>query len=216
MQLVLAFLRRDVAALNARARACLREAGALGAEVTLPTASGPVAFATGDRLAFGRNDPRRGVRNGSLGTVEAIHGRTVTVRLDGDPARRISFSLDAYGHVAHGYAATIHKSQGATVDRAHLFVSPNLDQHAAYVAMTRHRDRLDLHWARDTIPTRARLDAILSRLALKDTSLDYTDDQATERQARRAAGAETRESIQARAAAFSQRRSHSGRRPRPA
>ncbi len=97
MQLVLAFLRRDVAALNARARACLREAGAVGAEVTLPTASGPVAFATGDRLAFGRNDPRLGVRNGSLGTVEAIHGRTVTVRLDGDPARRVSFSLDACG-----------------------------------------------------------------------------------------------------------------------
>ncbi|MCW6512273.1 AAA family ATPase [Lichenifustis flavocetrariae] len=204
-QIVMAFLRRDVAALNALARACMRQDGALGADVTLTTAGGPQAFAQGDRLAFLRNDTKLGVRNGSLGTIEAMHGRTLTVRLDGQSGNSVTFSLDAYGHVAHGYAATIHKSQGATVDRAHLYCSPNLDRHAAYVAMTRHRDRLDLHWSRDSIPDRTRLAAILSRANLKDTSLDYAEDREREHAARHEAAEAMRDRVHRRAAAFAAR-----------
>lgn len=204
-QIVMAFLRRDVAELNALARACMRADGALGADVMLTTATGPATFAKGDRVAFQRNDGQLGVRNGSLGTIEALHGRTLTVRLDGKPPRCITFSLDTYGHLAHGYAATIHKSQGATVDRAHLFVSPNMDRHAAYVAMTRHRDRLDLHWSKDSISTREKLAAILSRANLKDTSLDYAEDREREHAARREAAESMRERIRRRAAAFARR-----------
>ena len=204
-QIVMAFLRSDVAELNALARACLKADGALGPDVTLTTATGPVAFARGDRVAFQRNDGKLGVRNGSLGTIEAVHGRTLTVCLDGQEARSVTVQLDVYGHLTHGYAATIHKSQGATVDRAHLYVSPNLDRHAAYVAMTRHRDRLDLHWSRDTIPSRARLAAILSRTNLKDTSLDYAEDRQHELAGRREAAEAMRERVRRRAAAFARR-----------
>lgn len=204
-QIVMAYLRRDVAELNALARACLRQDGALGPDVTLTTATGPHALARGERVAFQRNDGRMGVRNGSLGTIEALHGRTLTVRLDGDDARRITFSLDHYDHIAHGYAMTVHKSQGVTVDRAHLFCSANLDRHAAYVAMTRHRDRLDLHWSRDVIPDRKRLAAILSRERLKDTSLDYAEDRQREEAARFDAAEAMRERVRRRAAAFAAR-----------
>jgi ATP-dependent exoDNAse (exonuclease V) alpha subunit len=54
-----------------------------------------------------------------------------------------------YADVDHGYAATIHKSQGVTVDRVHLLATPGLDRHAAYVALSRHRDSVDLHYGRD-------------------------------------------------------------------
>ena len=204
-QLIMAYLRRDVAELNALARARLRADGALGDDVDLVTASGKQTFAVQDRIYFTRNDGKLAVRNGSLGTIEAIDGRTLTVRLDGQPPRRLAFSLDAYGHIAHGYAATIHKSQGATVDRAHLYCSPNLDQHAAYVAMTRHRDRLDLHWSRESIPTRARLAAILARLAMKDTSFDYAEDRAVDTEARRALADDMQDRLQTRARAFADR-----------
>ena len=97
----------------------------------------------------------------------------MTVRLD--DGRRVTFSPADYRHLDHGYAATIHKSQGVTVDRAHLLASPRLDRHAAYVALSRHRDRVDLHYATEAIASRARLDAILSRDGAKDTSLDYDE-----------------------------------------
>lgn len=204
-QLIMAFLRRDVAGLNALARARLRVNGTLGPDVELHTASGRYSFAVHDRLYFSRNDAKLNVRNGSLATIEAIHGRSLTVRLDDEPSRPLTFSLDDYGHIAHGYAATIHKTQGATVDRAHLYCSRNLDQHAAYVAMTRHRQRLDLHWSRESIPTRQRLTAILSRLSMKDTSFDYASTPAAQNEARREAADDTHARIRARSQTFADR-----------
>ena len=48
-----------------------------------------------------------------------------------------------------GYAATIHKAQGMTVDRTHVLATPGMDAHGSYVALSRHRDGMDLHYGRD-------------------------------------------------------------------
>jgi len=40
------------------------------------------------------------------------------VRLDSAEGRAVGFDLKDYADVDHGYAATIHKAQGVTVDRA--------------------------------------------------------------------------------------------------
>src|SRR3546814_15050743 len=50
---------------------------------------------------------------------------------------------------ASDLAATIHKSQGVTVDRAHALATPGMDRHSAYVALSRHRDGVQLHYGRD-------------------------------------------------------------------
>jgi hypothetical protein len=205
-QIVLAYTRHDVRALNDMARARLRDAGELGPDVILPTGQGlrrgSQAFAERDRIYFLRNDARLGVSNGSLGTIERLDRHSVTVRLDGKEERRITFRLDQYAAIDHGYAATIHKSQGVTVDRAHLLAGRSLDRHAAYVAMTRHRDRLDLHWSREAFPTRQALERILSRQALKDTSLDYVT---AERAASHQAADDARARIERRADNFANR-----------
>jgi len=135
---ILAYRRADVAELNALARERLRVAGELGVEHQVATERGERAFAAGDRLMFERNERALGagpdgrggvaVKNGTLGTVEGIEaGGRLTVRLDGagadGSARRVTFSVRDYGHVDHGYAATIHKAQGVTVDRAHVLAS---------------------------------------------------------------------------------------------
>jgi len=73
----------------------------------------------------------------------------------------------------HGYAATIHKAQGMTVDRAHVLASGLMDRHAAYVALTRHRDGVSLHYGRDEFRDGAALARVLGRERLKDISLDY-------------------------------------------
>ena len=175
---MLAHTRADVAELNTLARGRMREAGALGVDEAIQTERGERSFAIGDRVMFLRNERSMGVKNGTLGTVEAIHSRpgagaTLGVRLDGDAGHAIRFDLKDYAQIDHGYASTIHKSQGVTVDHAHLLASDGLDRHGAYVGMSRHRETLSVHYGADDFKDRAQLDRTLGRERAKDTTLDY-------------------------------------------
>src|SRR3954469_13394126 len=60
-----------------------------------------------------------------------------------------------------------------TVDRAHVLASSFMDRHAASVGLTRHREGVELHWAREDLRDRAGLERVLSRERAKDTTLDY-------------------------------------------
>jgi len=192
---ILAYTRDDVRDLNELARERMRLAGALhGADQVVQTERGERAFAPGDRIMFGRNERGLGghhdraqgvaVKNGSLGTVLAVEagGERLTVRLDGagqegrkgsDAAPVVTFYVRDYGHLDHGYAATVHKAQGVTVDRAHVLATPHMDRHAAYVGLTRHRDGVALHYAAEDFADPARLARALGRERAKDTTLDY-------------------------------------------
>src|SRR5215212_4601139 len=172
-QVILAYTRADVRDLNELARTKARAAGALGADRTVMTERGTRAFASGDRIMFLRNERSLEVKNGTLGTLERLEGSSLAVRLDGADRRAVSFDLKDYAHVDHGYAATIHKAQGVTVDRAHVLASAHLDRHAAYVGLTRHREGVELHWAREDLRDRTGLERVLSRERVKDTTLDY-------------------------------------------
>lgn len=79
-------------------------------------------------------------------------------------------------------AATIHKSQGVTVDRAHVLATPGMDRHSAYVALSRHRDGVQLHYGRDDFSDQRPLARTLSRERAKDMASDYPRD--PEREAR--------------------------------
>src|SRR5271157_4682701 len=187
-QIILAHTRDDVRALNEAARALRRDAGELGEDKLLPTELGPRSFAVGDRIYFLRNERglggpgRPGVKNGTLGTVVAIDGAgehaKLAVRLDReDPtsgeAAVVVFGLAEYAHIDHGYAATIHKAQSVTVERAHVLATPGMDRHLAYVALTRHRHDVALHWSGESFGSAERLAARLGRERAKDTTLDY-------------------------------------------
>ncbi|WP_293678512.1 Ti-type conjugative transfer relaxase TraA [uncultured Phenylobacterium sp.] len=173
-QLMLAHTRVDVAQLNQLARGRMRDAGELGAEQMVVTERGERAFAAGDRVMFLRNERSMGVKNGTLGTVETIDGSRLVVRLDGAERRQVQFDLKDYAQIDHGYAATIHKSQGVTVDHAHLLASDGLDRHAAYVGMSRHRETLAVHYGADDFKDRHQLTRTLGRERAKDTTLDYS------------------------------------------
>ncbi len=172
-RIILTHTNDEVRALNEMARARLRAAGELGDEVELTMERGRRCFAAGDRVMFLRNERGLGVTNGTLGTIEAVDERAMTARTDN--GRSVSVELRDYSHLDHGYAATIHKAQGMTVDRAHVLATPGLDAHAAYVALTRHRDQLDLHYGRDDFASPARLIRLLSRDRSKDMALDHPE-----------------------------------------
>jgi len=106
----------------------------------------------------------------------ADDGRLV-VRLDSakgpGQGRAVSVSMADYAAVDHGYATTIHKAQGATVDRAYVLASGTMDRHLTYVAMTRHRDEAQLYASREEFRAEGALSARLSRSQAKETTLDY-------------------------------------------
>lgn len=178
-QVMLAYARRDVGALNRLARDRMREDGALGADQTVEASRGERAFAVGDRVMFLRNERSLGVKNGTLGEIEILGAGAMTVRLD--DGRRVAVDLKAYNDLDHGYATTIHKSQGVTVDRAHVLASAHMDRHAAYVALSRHRQGVSLHYDRESFATPQRLAQVLGRERAKDTTLDYAEPFASRR-----------------------------------
>jgi len=61
-----------------------------------------------------------------------------------------------------------------TVDRVYVLATPGMDRHAAYVALSRHRDRMDLHYGRDDFADQRGLVRMLSRERGKDMASDYT------------------------------------------
>ncbi|WP_108461686.1 Ti-type conjugative transfer relaxase TraA [Devosia naphthalenivorans] len=172
--LILAHLRRDVHTLNSLAREKLVERGLLGDGHAFQTQDGPRQFDAGDQIVFLKNDSGLNVKNGMLAkVVEAVPGRIVATIGEGDAARRIEVDQRTYCNLDHGYATTIHKSQGATVDRVKVLASLSLDRHLTYVAMTRHRDHVALYYGARSFEQVGGLIKVLSRREAKETTLDY-------------------------------------------
>ena len=170
-RIILTHTNDEVRALNEAARERIRAAGELGDEVRLTVERGERRFASGDRVMFLQNERGLGVKNGTLGTVEQVSAQSMTVQTD--DGRSVRFDLKDYNRIDHGYAATIHKAQGMTVDRAHVLATPGIDAHASYVALSRHRDGMELHYGRDDFANQDRLNRTLSRDRAKDMAADY-------------------------------------------
>lgn len=146
--LLLAWRRVDVAALNARARDAWASEGRLsGPEYAAP---GGRAYAVGDRVVA-----LAPLADGALVTSERAvvtsvfeAGLTVT-KPDGRIVRLANEDTDAR-HLDHAYAVTVHRAQGATVDRAHLFADGG-GRELAYVAMSRARESTHVHVVADDV-----------------------------------------------------------------
>jgi Ti-type conjugative transfer relaxase TraA len=175
-RIILTHTNDEVRQLNEDVRARLRAGGVLGAGIQINVERGDRSFAQGDRVMFLRNERELGVKNGSLGTVQNVDRTRMAVMLD--EGRSVAFDLKDYAHIDHGYAATIHKAQGMTVDRVQVLATPGMDRHGAYVAMSRHRDRVDLHYGRDDFRDQSKLVRTLSRERGKDMASDYRSKEA--------------------------------------
>ncbi|NEI60211.1 Ti-type conjugative transfer relaxase TraA, partial [Rhizobium leguminosarum] len=195
-RIAMAHRRDDVRAINAGIRAQLQERGELakgtnppgdkGEELSYQTHNGRRAFARGDRIVFLENNRDLAVKNGMLGEVIAVAPDAIQVRLDGkaqtpDGQRQVIIPVNSYQAFDHGYATTIHKTQGATVDRSFVLASTTMDRHLTYVAMTRHREEVQLYAGLDAFKTVRALTETLSRSGVKETTLDYTHDFANRR-----------------------------------
>lgn len=167
-RVAMAHRRADVRALNEDIRSALQERGelargnvpAVGSDagaLTFTTNDGLREFAPGDRIVFLENNRDLGVKNGILGTVEHVEAGRIVAQLDGRGGESVSVPMGDYQAIDHGYATTIHKNQGATVDRSYVMASGSMDRHLTYVAMTRHRDGVQLYADRQEFSNAGRL-----------------------------------------------------------
>ena len=186
-RIMLAYTRADVRKLNNLAREIRRERRELGRSEVIATELGNREFATRDRIYFLRKERSLGVKNGTLGTVERIRDGVLEVKLDG---RKGTIQVDTrfYRDLDHGYAATVYKTQGITVDRSFILATYHFDRHATYVGLSRHReDATVVHATEDfsaspwsngpTTPETARqrfLD-LMSRDCPKELAHDYLE-----------------------------------------
>jgi Ti-type conjugative transfer relaxase TraA len=181
-QTMLAYTRSDVLELNQLARGLRKDNGELKEDILFSTERGERTLAVGERVYFLKNDRSLGVMNGTLGTIEKLSDQSgeLVIRLDadrgasrGEGSRAVSFTMDRYHHLDYGYAATIHKAQGVTVDRSYVLASQYLDAHSSYVAMSRHRVSVDLFYSKDVFLGKKALVKTLGRERAKDVSVDY-------------------------------------------
>ena len=172
---ILTYTNKDVERLNQLARTQIREMGLLGKrEVTVQTEKGIRAFAEGERIIFLENNRGMGVKNGSLGTIENIGpDRSFLVRLD--KGKTVSFDPQQYKNIDHGYAMTVHKVQGTTVDRSFVLATKRFDKHVAYVSLSRHRDDVTLYYGRDDFKDQTALKEAVQMRNVKSLVKDFAD-----------------------------------------
>src|SRR5271170_5365986 len=176
---VFAYTNPDVDALNAELRTVRRERGELsGPEIELATKHGPASFAVGDRVQFTDTDKRAGIYNGNAGTITAIDERRRELRAVLDASghsrgREVVWSAVEFSGFRHGYAGTIYKGQGKTLDHTYLYHTHHWRSAASYVALTRQRESAQVFVARETARDARELAWQMARGEIKAASIAW-------------------------------------------
>jgi Ti-type conjugative transfer relaxase TraA len=188
---VFAYTNHDVNALNADLRQVRRARGELGGpDVVLATKHGEAEFAIGDRVQFTDTDKKRHIYNGNVGTITGLDARTgeITAKLDasGGAGRVVTWSANAFEGFRHGYAGTIYKGQGKTLDHTYLYHTEHWRSAASYVALTRQRESAQVFVARETARDAGQLARQMARGEVKAASIAWeTAEEVAVRQAAR-------------------------------
>jgi Ti-type conjugative transfer relaxase TraA len=161
---VFAYTNQDVNELNGAIRHLRQERGELGPSASFETKHGRAEFARGDRIQFTGTDKQRGIYNGQAATVQAIEGNVMTVVLDRKRQKVVDFDTRSFRDFRHGYAGTIYRGQGRTIDQTYLFHSEHWRAAASYVALTRHSSKTQLFVSRDTAASMVELASQMARI----------------------------------------------------
>ena len=133
-------------------------------------------FQAGDRLYFKKNDKKLGVMNGETGTLMKIDvtndGKDCAFTVRMDKGAEVRFDPREYAQIDYGYAITIHKSQGETVDFSSNMVT-GMGLNALYVQLTRHRDGTRIVLTEDQVDKMVQNQGI--ELAPTDKMIGFTE-----------------------------------------
>jgi len=115
----------------------------------------------------------KGIYAGALATVEAIDGGLITVR--SDRGREIKFDMRDFTDIDLGYAGTIYRGQGKTLDQTYLLHTHHWRDAASYVAMTRARAQTEVFVGKDQAAGLAGLAQQMSRQSDRGATLRYVE-----------------------------------------
>jgi hypothetical protein len=175
---VFAYTNRDVDALNGELRGVRRERGELGVDHVFTTKQGEASFAVDDRVQFTDTLKGSGIYNGNAGVITAIDAATsrITARLDaptGREGREVEWSASEFSGFRHGYAGTIYKGQGKTLDHTYLLHTTHWRAASSYVALTRQRESAKVFVAVETARDIRQLARQIGRSEIKSASVAY-------------------------------------------
>ena len=138
--------------INEMAQQLRDECGELG-DQRVPLKGRPYELAAGDRVIFTASHHQPGgrrVENGSLGTIrDAGEDGRLTIATAGPHGRVVSVDTREFQSLKLAYAQHVYKAQGLTVERAQVLLGGwQTDRERAYVALSRARERTDIHITR--------------------------------------------------------------------
>ena len=202
--LVLSFTNAQTNSINQAIREQLKQNGMIGKEDLIKlndqnfTIGDRIVFLKNNKTDLKITDvdgviqPEKSIKNGTRGTIQAVDNQgNIKVQLADNYYTIISATNESpkvaigqpqaesireynYNHIAYGYAVTTHKSQGQTVDFTIVAASKHMDAKGLYVAMTRHRNDVQLFYAKEDFTSFKALTSQLSRFEHKDLVKDYT------------------------------------------
>ena len=122
-----------------------------------------IQLSPGDRLMLTGPHRDLDLARSSFGTVTSVRDGAFSILMD-DAREAVEIDAARFNQFDYGYAATIHKSQGMSVDRVLLLPHRRMDRHATYVALSRHRDALTVFGRKDHLENARALVAMATRL----------------------------------------------------
>lgn len=102
----------------------------------------PRDLGVGDRVVLRAPHRDLGLPKSSFGTVVRTDEDGIEAVFDGHGDEPVLLDRNALEDTDHGHAATIHKAQGMTADSVFVLPHRGMHRHSAYVALSRHRERL--------------------------------------------------------------------------
>ena len=142
MPLVLTYTNKDVNSINSTVRDYLVKNNKLGDGYVFETHKGNKAFCVGDKIICLENNNSFGVKNGTAGIIDNIDKNIIRLKADG---KVFNIDVNVYKKFDYGYAVTIHKAQGMTVDDSVFYVNGrSLSSNLVYVALSRHKQNINI------------------------------------------------------------------------
>jgi len=174
-----AWTNEDVDRVNAELRAVRVGRGELGdIDHVFQTRHGKATFAVGDRVQFTATEKPLGIQNGETATILSIRSgmvRSGLIEAKTDRGDLVRWNPREFDGFRHGYAGTIYRGQGQTLDAAYVLHSVHWRAPAAYVALTRQRETIKLFVAESIAPNERELAEQMGRKEERGASLRWED-----------------------------------------
>jgi ATP-dependent exoDNAse (exonuclease V) alpha subunit len=170
---VFAYTNEEVRRLNDAIQAVEIEHGRVRNVESFETKHGTLRIGEGDRIVFRSTDKKRGIGNGLFATVQSIDGSKLATRTD--RGRSITFDVLSDAAVDLGYAGTIYRGQGKTLDEVYLLHTRHWRDAASYVAFTRARGSTHVFVSKDQARDFEDLARQMSRQSHRGSTLMFSN-----------------------------------------